>query len=70
MHIPGYHMEESNRSLRNNVAEEINRKIVDHVASVNSPYNDYSVRTLLAEDGHPRFIQKTGSPICEIYQNC
>jgi UDP-N-acetylglucosamine 2-epimerase (non-hydrolysing) len=69
MHIPVYHMEAGNRSFDNNVPEELNRKMVDHVASFNLPYNDYSMRNLLAEGIHPRFIQKTGSPIREIYQH-
>ena len=67
LHIPVYHMEAGNRSFDNNVPEELNRKMVDHVASFNLPYNDYSMRNLLAEGIHPRFIQKTGSPIGEIY---
>ena len=69
MHIPVYHLEAGNRSFDNNVPEELNRKMVDHVASFNLPYNDYSMRNLLAEGIHPRFIQKTGSPIREIYEH-
>ena len=64
--FPVYHMEAGNRSFDNNVPEELNRKMVDHVASFNLPYNDFSMRNLLAEGLHPRFIQKTGSPIREI----
>jgi len=69
LHIPVYHMEAGNRSFDNNIPEELNRKMVDHVASFNLPYNDYSMRNLLAEGIHPRFIQKTGSPIREIYEH-
>jgi UDP-N-acetylglucosamine 2-epimerase len=69
MHIPVYHMEAGNRSFDANVPEELNRKMVDHVATFNLPYNDYSMRNLLAEGIHPRFIQKTGSPIREIYEH-
>lgn len=69
MHIPVYHMEAGNRSFDNNVPEELNRKMVDHVASFNLPYNDYSMRNLLNEGLHPRRVQKTGSPIAEIYAN-
>ncbi len=68
MHIPVYHMEAGNRSFDANVPEELNRKMVDHVATFNLPYNDYSMRNLLAEGIHPRFIQKTGSPIREIFE--
>jgi UDP-N-acetylglucosamine 2-epimerase (non-hydrolysing) len=69
MHIPVYHMEAGNRSFDANVPEELNRKMVDHVASFNLPYNDYSLRNLLAEGIHPRRICITGSPIKEIYEH-
>jgi UDP-N-acetylglucosamine 2-epimerase (non-hydrolysing) len=69
MHIPVYHMEAGNRSFDNNVPEELNRKMVDHVATFNLPYNDYSMRNLLNEGIHPRFIHKTGSPMREIYEH-
>jgi UDP-N-acetylglucosamine 2-epimerase len=69
MHIPVYHMEAGNRSFDANVPEELNRRMVDHVASFNLPYNDYSLRNLLAEGIHPRNICITGSPIKEIYEH-
>jgi UDP-N-acetyl-L-fucosamine synthase len=67
LEIPVYHMEAGNRSFDANVPEELNRKMVDHVASFNLPYNDYSLRNLLAEGIAPRRICVTGSPIGEIY---
>ena len=69
MHIPVYHMEAGNRSFDANVPEELNRRMVDHVASFNLPYNDYSLRNLLAEGIHPRNTCLTGSPIKEIYEH-
>jgi UDP-N-acetylglucosamine 2-epimerase (non-hydrolysing) len=69
LHIPVYHMEAGNRSFDANVPEELNRRMVDHVASFNLPYNEYSLRNLLAEGIHPRFICMTGSPILEIYSH-
>lgn len=69
MQIPVYHMEAGNRSFDANVPEELNRKMVDHVASFNLPYNDYSLRNLLAEGIHPKRICITGSPIREIYEH-
>jgi UDP-N-acetylglucosamine 2-epimerase (non-hydrolysing) len=69
MHIPVYHMEAGNRSFDANVPEELNRKMVDHVASFNLPYNEYSLRNLLTEGIHPRNICITGSPIKEIYEH-
>ena len=69
MHIPVYHMEAGNRSFDANVPEELNRRMVDHVASFNLAYNDYSMRNLLAEGLHPRRITKTGSPIREVFEH-
>jgi UDP-N-acetylglucosamine 2-epimerase (non-hydrolysing) len=69
MHIPVYHMEAGNRSFDKNVPEELNRKMVDHVASFNLPYNNYSMHNLLSEGIHPRNILKTGSPILEIFRH-
>lgn len=68
MQIPVYHMEAGNRSFDNNVPEELNRRMVDHISSFNLPYTDYSLRNLLREGISPRFIQKTGSPIREIFE--
>lgn len=67
MHIPVYHMEAGNRSFDPNVPEELNRRMVDHISSFNLPYNDFSMRNLLSEGIHPRRIQKTGSPLREIF---
>ena len=69
MGVPVYHLEAGNRSFDSNVPEELNRRLVDHVATFNLPYNDYSLRNLLAEGKHPRFLAKTGSPIREIYEH-
>ncbi len=69
MHIPVYHMEAGNRSFDANVPEELNRKMVDHVSSFNLPYNEYSLRNLIAEGIKPRFICVTGSPVLEIYDH-
>lgn len=69
MHIPVYHMEAGNRSFDANVPEELNRKMVDHVSSFNLPYNEYSLRNLIAEGINPRFICVTGSPVLEIYDH-
>lgn len=69
LHIPVYHMEAGNRSFDANVPEELNRRMVDHVSSFNLPYNEYSLRNLLAEGIRPRFICVTGSPVLEIYNH-
>lgn len=66
MHIPTYHMEAGNRSFDENVPEETNRRMVDHVADFNLAYTEHARRNLLAEGLHPRRIQVTGSPMKEV----
>jgi UDP-N-acetylglucosamine 2-epimerase (non-hydrolysing) len=67
MHIPVYHMEAGNRSFDENVPEESNRRMVDHVSDFNLPYNSYSYENLRNEGIHPRRLLKTGSPMREIF---
>lgn len=69
MHIPVYHMEAGNRSFDENVPEESNRRMVDHVSDFNLPYNEYSKRNLLNEGIHPRRLMMTGSPMREIMEH-
>lgn len=65
--VPVYHMEAGNRSFDENVPEEINRRMIDHVADFNLPYNKYSYQNLLGEGLHPRRMIITGSPMREIF---
>ncbi|MCA9733124.1 MAG: UDP-N-acetylglucosamine 2-epimerase (non-hydrolyzing) [Deferribacteres bacterium] len=66
MHIPIYHMEAGNRSFDLNVPEEINRRIIDHLADFNLPYTENSRSHLLAEGLPHRRIYVSGSPMFEI----
>jgi len=66
MGIPVYHMEAGNRSFDKNVPEELNRKMIDHVATFNLPYNSYSEKNLKDEGLHSRFLMKSGSPMREV----
>lgn len=66
MHIPVYHMEAGNRSFDENVPEETNRRLVDHISDFNLPYTEHARRNLLAEGIHPRRIMMSGSPMREI----
>jgi UDP-N-acetylglucosamine 2-epimerase len=66
MHIPVYHMEAGNRSFDENVPEETNRRLVDHVSDFNLPYTEHARRNLLAEGIHPRRIMMSGSPMREV----
>jgi UDP-N-acetylglucosamine 2-epimerase len=66
MHIPVYHMEAGNRSFDENVPEETNRRMVDHVSDFNLAYTEHARRNLLAEGLHPRRVAVTGSPMREV----
>lgn len=64
--VPTYHMEAGNRCFDENVPEEVNRKLVDHVADFNLAYTEHARRNLLAEGLQPRRIIVTGSPMREV----
>lgn len=67
--VPVYHMEAGNRSYDNNVPEETNRRMVDHVSDYNLAYTEHARRNLLAEGKHPRQVIVTGSPMREVLDN-
>ncbi len=64
--IPVFHMEAGNRCFDERVPEEINRRIVDHVADVNLPYSAIAREHLLREGLPPDRVIKTGSPLSEV----
>jgi UDP-N-acetylglucosamine 2-epimerase len=66
LRIPVYHMEAGNRCFDDNVPEETNRRLVDHVADFNLVYTEHARRNLLAEGLHSRRILLTGSPMREV----
>ncbi len=66
--IPIFHMEAGNRCFDQNVPEEINRKIVDHVSDINLPYTEHSRRYLLSEGFRKDHIFVTGSPMPEVLE--
>ncbi len=68
--IPIFHMEAGNRCFDQNVPEEINRKIVDHISDINLPYTEHSRRYLLSEGIRKEHIFVTGSPMPEVLNNC
>ncbi|HOM41741.1 MAG TPA: UDP-N-acetylglucosamine 2-epimerase (non-hydrolyzing) [Bacteroidales bacterium] len=65
-HIPVFHMEAGNRCFDERVPEELNRKIVDHIADINLPYSSIAREYLLREGIPPDRIIKTGSPMYEV----
>ncbi|MFZ3371802.1 MAG: UDP-N-acetylglucosamine 2-epimerase, partial [Desulfitobacteriaceae bacterium] len=64
--VPIFHMEAGNRCFDQNVPEEINRKIVDHISDINLPYTEHSRRNLLSEGFRKEHIFVTGSPMQEV----
>lgn len=64
--VPIFHMEAGNRCFDQNVPEEINRKLVDHISDINLPYTEHSRRYLLAEGYRQEHIFVTGSPMPEV----
>lgn len=64
--IPIFHMEAGNRCFDENLPEEINRKIVDHISDINLPYTEHARRYLLSEGIRKEHIFVTGSPMVEI----
>lgn len=64
--IPIFHMEAGNRCFDQNVPEEINRKIIDHISDINMVLSEHARRYLLAEGVRPETIIKTGSSMQEV----
>jgi len=69
MHIPVFHMEAGNRSFDFNVPEEINRRIIDHIADFNLVYTEHARRHLIAEGLPQRRIYLTGTPMKEVLEH-
>ena len=59
-------MEAGNRSFDQRVPEEINRRIVDHIADINLTYSTIAREYLLREGLPPDQVIKTGSPMFEV----
>ncbi len=66
MRIPVYHMEAGNRCFDENVPEETNRRLVDHIADFNLCYTEHARRNLIAEGLPARRMLLTGSPMLEV----
>lgn len=66
LHIPVFHMEAGNRCFDFNVPEELNRRIIDHIADFNLVYTEHARRHLISEGLEHRRIYLTGSPMKEV----
>ena len=67
--IPIFHFEAGNRSYDQNVPEELNRKIVDHISDINFVLTEHARRYLLREGISGDSIFKTGSFMPEVFSN-
>ena len=64
--VPIFHMEAGNRCFDENLPEETNRRIVDHIADVNLCYSEHARRYLYYEGVPKERTYVTGSPIAEV----
>jgi len=64
--IPIFHMEAGNRCFDENLPEETNRRIVDHIADVNLCYSEHARRYLNSEGVAKERTYVTGSPMAEV----
>lgn len=64
--IPVFHMEAGNRCFDQRVPEELNRKVVDHLADINFVLTEHARRYLIAEGIGAETIFKTGSHLFEV----
>jgi UDP-N-acetylglucosamine 2-epimerase (non-hydrolysing) len=62
-------MEAGNRCFDFRVPEEINRRIVDHIADINLTYSEIARDYLLREGLPPDQVIKTGSPMREVIEH-
>lgn len=67
--VPIFHLEAGNRCFDENLPEEINRKIVDHISDVNLAYSEHARRYLLAEGVKPQQTYVVGSPMREVIRH-
>lgn len=64
--VPIFHMEAGNRCFDENLPEETNRRIVDHIADVNLCYSEHARRYLNAEGTAKERTYVVGSPMAEV----
>lgn len=68
MGYPTVHLEAGNRSFDARVPEELNRRVIDHIADLNVCYSSFAAHNLLREGLHPNSIVVLGSPMFEVAQ--
>lgn len=66
LHVPIFHMEAGNRCFDENLPEETNRRIVDHISDVNMCYSEHARRYLNYEGTAKERTFVLGSPMAEV----
>lgn len=64
--IKSFHMEAGMRAYDSRMPEQRNRKLIDHAATINLPFNKYHRENLLREGLHPSKIFVSGNPTFEV----
>ena len=64
--VPVFHMEAGNRCFDQRVPEELNRKVVDHLADINMTLTEHARRYLISEGIPPETVIKVGSSMKEV----
>ncbi len=64
--IPIFHLEAGNRSFDENVPEEVNRRLIDHISDVNLVLTEHARRYLISEGIRQDLIIKVGSCMKEV----
>ena len=67
--VPIFHMEAGNRCFDFRVPEEINRRIVDHIADINLTYSQIAREYLMREGLPPDQVICIGSPMREVIEH-
>lgn len=66
LHIPTFHIEAGNRCFDENLPEETNRRIVDHISDLNMCYSEHARRYLNSEGTARERTYVIGSPMAEV----
>lgn len=67
--IPVFHMEAGNRCFDQRVPEELNRKVIDHLADVNMTLTEHARRYLVAEGRPAELTFNVGSHMHEVLEH-
>ncbi len=66
--IPIFHIEAGNRSFNENIPEESNRRLVDHLSEINITYSNFAKNNLIKEGKDQEYLIKLGSPLDEVIE--